>query len=199
MTDPLILASRSPARADMLRAAGVAIEVAPAAIDEAAIKAAMAAEGAPARDVADQLAEFKARRIGGRNPGRLVLGADQVLVCSGVIYDKPVDLDDAAAQLRALRGRTHELHAAAVVCAGADPVWRHIGRAQLTMRPFSDEFLARYLDAQGVGLLETVGAYRLEAGGAQLFSRVQGDYFSVLGLPLLELLGFLRARGVCLE
>ena len=195
MADPLILASRSPARAEMLRAAGVAIEVAPAAVDEASIKTTMAAERAPARDVADALAELKARRIGGRAPGRLVLGADQVLVCDGVIYDKPVDLAAAETQLRALRGRAHELFAAAVICEGVNPIWRHVGRAQLVMRPFSDDFLADYVAGQGAGLLETVGAYRLEAGGAQLFSRVQGDYFSVLGLPLLELLGFLRARG----
>lgn len=199
MPDPLILASRSPARAELLRAAGVAVEVAPAAVDEAAVKAALRAEAAPARDVADQLAELKARRGGGRAPGRLVLGADQVVVCDGVIHDKPVNLEAAEAQLRALRGRAHEIFAAAVICEGPDPVWRHIGRAQLVMRPFSDAFLSRYLDEQGDGLLETAGAYRLEAGGAQLFSRVQGDYFSVLGLPLLEVLGYLRARGICRE
>lgn len=199
MSHPLILASRSTTRADMLRLAGVAFDIVPATIDEAAVKSAMQAEGAPARDVADMLAELKARRIGRRNPGRLVLGADQVLVCNGVIYDKPVDLADAEAQLRALRGRTHELHAAAVLCDGPAPVWRHVGQAQLTMRPFSDGFLEGYLAGQGAALLETVGAYRLEAEGVQLFSRVQGDYFSVLGLPLLELLGFLRARGVCQE
>ena len=170
MSDPLILASRSPARADLLRAAGVAIEVAPAAIDEAAVKAALRAEQAPARDVADQLAELKARRGGGRAPGRLVLGADQVLVCDGVIHDKPVSITAAAAQLRALRGRTHELYSAAVICEGPEPVWRHVGRAQLAMRPFSDDFLAGYIAAQGDSLLETVGAYRLEMGGAQLFS-----------------------------
>ena len=199
MPDPLILASRSSARAELLRMAGVAIEVAPAAVDEASVKAALRIEDASPRDVADQLAELKARRGGSRAPGRLVLGADQVLVCDGVIHDKPESPDAAEAQLRALRGRTHEIYAAAVICEGPDPVWRHIGRAQLVMRPFSDAFLLRYLAEQGDSLLETAGAYRLEAGGAQLFSRVQGDYFSVLGLPLLEVLGFLRARGVCLE
>lgn len=199
MPDPLILASRSQARADLLRAAGVAIEVVPAPIDEAAVKVALLAEQAPARDVADQLAELKARRSGGRAPGRLVLGADQVLLCDGVIHDKPESIAAAEAQLRALRGRTHELYSAAVICEGPAPVWRHIGRAQLAMRPFSDDFLAAYIERNGEGLLETVGAYRLEMGGAQLFSKVQGDYFSVLGLPLLEVLGFLRARGVLAE
>ena len=199
MTQPLILASRSAARAALLSAAGVAVEVAPAAVDEAAVKRAMAAEGAPARDVGDALAELKARRVGARAPGRLVVRADQVLVCEGRIHDKPEDLADAADQLRGLRGRTHELFSAAVVCEGPQPVWRHVGRARMTMRPFSDAFLARYVADHGASLLETVGAYRLEAGGAQLFSRVEGDYFSVLGLPRLELLGFLRARGVCLE
>lgn len=199
MPDPLILASRSPARAALLRAAGVAIEIAPAAIDEASVKAALRAEQAPARDVADQLAELKARRIGARRPGRLVLGADQVLVCDGVLFDKPADRAEAADQLRALRGRSHDLLSAAVVCDGPDPVWRHVGRATLVMRPFSDDFLDGYLEGEGDALLDTVGAYRLEAAGAQLFSRVQGDYFSVLGLPLLELLGFLRARGVLSE
>lgn len=197
--EPLILASRSRARAELLQAAGVAFEVVSAAIDEAAVKAALQAENAPARDVADALAEIKARRVGARSPGRLVLGADQVLVCGGQIYDKPDDLDAAARQLRTLRGCTHELYSAAVIAEGPDPVWRHVGRAQLTMRPFSETFLGRYLAGQGPALLDTVGAYRLEAGGAQLFSRVQGDYFSVLGLPLLEVLGFLRARGLCLE
>ncbi len=159
----------------------------------------MLAEAAPARDIADALAELKAHRVAARLPERLVLGADQVLVCDGRLFDKPRDLDEARRQLEALRGRSHELLAAAVVFEAGRPVWRHIGRAQLQMRPFSDAFLDAYLRAEGCDLLATVGAYRLESGGAQLFSRVQGDYFSILGLPLLELLGFLRSRGICSE
>ena len=175
------------------------VEIVPAAVDEAAVKAGMLAEAAPPRDIADALAELKAQRVAARLPGRLVLGADQMLVCGGRIYDKPRDLGEARAQLLALRGQRHELLSAAVVFENARPVWRHIGRAQLTMRPFSDAFLDGYLAGQGAELLSTVGAYRLEDGGAQLFSRVEGDLFTIIGLPLLELLAFLRTRGICAE
>jgi septum formation protein len=199
MAPPLILASSSAARAALLRAAGVAFETAPARVDEAEVKAAMLAEGASALDVAATLAELKALRGSARAPDALVIGADQTLACGGRLHDKPADRAGAMDQLRALRGRTHELFAAAVIAEGGAPVWRHVGRAQLTMRPFSDAFLEAYVDAQGPALFDTVGAYRLEAGGAQLFQRVAGDYFSVLGLPLLELLGYLRARGLCQE
>nr|WP_299131485.1 Maf family protein [uncultured Amaricoccus sp.] len=199
MTSPLILASRSRSRADLLRQAGVEIEIAPALVDETAVKAGMAAEGAAARDVADTLAEFKARRVSAREPGRVVLGADQVLVCEGRMLDKPQDLAEAREHLAFLRGKTHELLSAAVIYELGAPVWRHVGRAQMMARPFSDGFLDDYIAGQGDALLDTVGAYRLEAGGAQLFTRVQGDYFSVLGLPLLEVLGFLRTRGLCRE
>jgi septum formation protein len=196
---PLILASGSAGRAALLDRAGVPFEVMPAAVDEAAVKAGMLAEGAPPRDIADALAELKAFRIAGRAPDRLVLGADQVLVCEGRLHDKPRDLDEAREQLRSLRGRRHELLSAAVVFEAVRPVWRHVGRAQLTMRVFSDAFLESYLAEHGGELLSTVGCYRLEDGGAQLFTRIDGDLFTVMGLPLLELLGFLRTRGLVAE
>ena len=195
----LILASRSAGRAALLRAARVPVEIVPAAVDEAAVKAGMLADGAPPRDIADALAELKALRVAGRHPASIVLGADQVLVCDGRLYDKPRDLAEARAQLLALRGQRHELISAAVAFENAAPVWRHVGRAQLTMRRFSEAFLDAYLAEQGPELLSSVGAYRLEDGGAQLFSRVEGDIFTVMGLPLLELLAFLRTRGICTE
>jgi septum formation protein len=183
----------------MLAAAGVPFEALPAAVDEAAVTAGMLAEDAPARDVADALAELKARRVAARAPGALVLGADQVMSCDGQLFDRPRDAGEARAQLAALRGRTHVLHAAAVVYEAGRPVWRHVGEARLTMRAFSDAFLDDYLAGQGAGLWETVGIYRIEAAGAQLFTRVEGDLFTIMGLPLLDLLAFLRSRGVVLE
>ena len=195
----IVLASASTARADMLRAAGVDIEVDPARIDEDAVKAAMAAESAPPRDVADKLAELKAHRISLKSYGKLVLGADQVLVCRSLIYDKARDMAEARSQLQDLRGQTHQLLSAAVIMRDGEPIWRHVGKARLTMRPFSDAVLDDYLDRFGDLALGSVGCYHLEGLGAQLFSRVEGDYFTVLGLPLLEVLGFLRARGVLIE
>jgi septum formation protein len=193
----LILASGSTTRAGLLAAAGVVAEVVPPRVDEAEVKAALLAEGAPPRDVADTLAEIKAVRVSRRRPGAYVIGADQVLALGGDLLDKPSDLEEARRQLKRMRGRRHTLLSAAVVAIDGRPIWRHVGQARLAMRAFSDGFLDDYFARHGEGLLETVGAYKLEAGGAALFDQIEGDYFAILGLPLLELLGFLRLHGVC--
>lgn len=199
MSAAFILASASSARAAMLRRARAAPEIVPARIDEAEMKIALRAAGASPRDQADALAEMKAIRVSARFPGVLVIGADQVLDLDGEALDKPETMAAARAQLLRLRGVRHTLFSAAVVALDGAPIWRHIGRARLTMRKFSDGFLGEYLTTIGEGALSTSGGYRIEEEGAQLFSRVEGDWFSILGLPLLELLAFLRARGVIVE
>jgi len=194
----VVLASASAARAALLRGAGVAIAVEAAAIDEAEVKASLRAAGAGAAEVAESLAELKARRIARRHPGALVIGADQVLDCDGTLFDKPADAADARRQLLLLRGRRHELVSAVVVVRDGGRLWHHVGRATLTMRRFSEAFLDDYLDAIGDAVLASVGAYQIEGAGAQLFACVDGDYFTILGLPLLPLLDFLREQGVLL-
>jgi septum formation protein len=193
----LVLASQSAARRAMLTAAGVPFEALSPQVDEDEIKASLKAQGSGARDIADALAEVKAVKLSNRLPGALVLGADQVLVTAdGALLDKPADRAGAAAQLRGLAGQEHRLISAAVVAENGKPVWRVVDSAKLRMRRFGDDFLDRYLDAEGEAILGCVGAYRLEGLGAQLFTRVEGDHFTVLGLPLLAVLDYLRARGV---
>ncbi|WP_114859340.1 Maf family protein [Azospirillum brasilense] len=195
----VVLASGSRTRAEMLERAGVRVTLAPAAVDEEEIKLAARAEGAPVEDVAEALAELKAQRVTRKHPGALVIGADQMLECEGRWFDKPADRDAARAQLQDLRGKAHRLVSCAVVIRDGERLWHHVDRARLTMRPFSDAFLESYLNAAGDDVLGSVGAYHLEGLGAQLFHRVDGDFFTILGLPLLPLLGFLRVHGVIAE
>ncbi|MCQ4160961.1 Maf family nucleotide pyrophosphatase [Roseomonas sp. GC11] len=199
MTLPLILASSSATRAALLRGAGLAFEARPAAVDEAALKEAAQAEAIPPAETAILLAEAKAQRIGRRETQAVVIGADQLLVCEGRWYDKPEDLAAARAQLQALRGRTHTLYTAMVLWRGGQRIWHHVATPRLTMRDFSETFLDRYLAAEGEAVTHSVGAYRLEGLGVQLFRDVQGEHSAILGLPLLPLLGFLRQHGVLPE
>jgi len=193
---PLILASKSTARAALLRAAGVDFAVDAATIDENAVRTSFRADGCAAEEVALALAEMKAARVSRAHPGALVIGADQLLDCEGTWFDKPADMAGARRDLRALRGRTHrQISAVCVVVEGAT-LWRCTKAARLTMRPFSDAFLDDYLARAGEEVCACVGAYRLEGLGAQLFACIEGDYFTILGLPLLPLLEFLRGHGV---
>jgi len=191
----LILASASPVRLSLLRAAGVEAEARPVRLDEEAIRLSLEAEGAHPRDIADTLAEMKARKRAEKNPEALVLGCDQVLEFDRQAWGKAETADAARAQLQRLRGETHRLLSAAVVYDRGEPVWRHVGEVRLTMRSFSDAYLDAYLSRNWDSVRHAVGCYKLEEEGARLFSRIDGDYFTVLGLPLLPLLGWLADRG----
>lgn len=192
----VILASTSRTRIALLEAAGVALTAVPPGVDEDEVKQSLKGEGASAAEAAEALAELKALRVSRRFPNALVIGADQMLDCQGQWFDKPADRAAARAQLAALRGKSHQLLTAAVAMINGQRVWHQLDKASLTMRPFSDAFLDHYLDRAGDDVLWSVGAYQLEGLGAQLFSRVDGSHFGILGLPLLPLLDFLRAHGV---
>lgn len=200
----VVLASGSKARAAMLQSAGVPFTVSPARVDESEVKLSLQAEGASAADVAEVLAEIKAMQVSRRHSGALVIGADQMLEApdggGGLRWlDKARSQDEARDILRSLRGHTHRLISCAVVVRDGQRLWHHMDQAQMTMRPFSDDFLEQYLSALGDTALETVGGYHLEGLGAQLFSRMDGGFFTILGMPLLPLLGFLRAHGVLVD
>ena len=196
MAAPVLLASGSRIRLELLERAGVAVTAEAAAVDEGEIKAAFQADGAAVENCAEALAALKAKRISERHPEALVIGADQMLHCDGIWFDKPADLEAARSHLQALRGRTHRLVTAAVVMHGGSQLWHVVSQARLTMRPFSEAFLDDYIERAGAAVLGSVGAYQLEGLGAQLFDRVEGDFFTILGLPLLPLLEFLRGYGV---
>lgn len=191
----LTLASKSAARTALLSGAGVPFETAGSGVDEDQIKRALLAEGAGPKEIAEALAEAKAVAVSQGRPG-LVIGADQTLDLAGELYDKVATVDQARERLLRLKGRAHQLHSAVVVAEDGKAVWRETASATLTMRDFSDAFLEAYLADEGEAALGSVGCYRLEGPGAQLFSKIQGDYFAILGLPLMGLLELLRRRGV---
>jgi len=195
MPQKLVLASGSGIRRQMMENAGVSFEVSLPRVDEDAVCQSLLAEGASARDIADALAELKARKVSTRMPGALVLGCDQVLSFDGQIMAKPTSREQAEQQLRQLRGAGHQLLSAAVICEDGQPIWRFVGTVRLQIRDFSDSYLTTYLDRNWPDISNSVGGYKLESEGVRLFNRVDGDYFTVLGMPLLELLSYLTLRG----
>lgn len=195
LPEPLLLASGSAIRAQLLRNAGLSFDVILPRVDEAAIRDSLIAEGASPRDIADALAEAKARRVANRHPSALVIGCDQVLAFKGQTFAKPISPVDALAQLQTLSGGTHTLLSAVVLYAQGEPVWRHVGEVRLTMRPLSDAYIQDYITRNWDSIQHSVGAYKIEEEGPRLFTRIDGDYFSILGLPLLELLSYLILRG----
>ena len=191
----IILASASQIRASLLQNAGLQVTAIPARVDEEMIRAALQAEDATPRDIADALAESKARKVVAKTSG-LVLGCDQILALGDRIFAKPTDPDDASQQLQALRGKTHQLLSAMVLYDGGQPIWRHVGVARLVMQNLSDGYIDDYLARNWHSVQHSVGCYKLEEEGARMFSQIDGDYFTILGLPLLPLLNFLSLRGL---
>jgi len=195
VTERLILASKSIFRAKLLEAAGIEVDIVPAGIDERVVEAPALAQGASPAEVARLLAVAKATDVSARRPGRLVLGSDQTLALGRRRFSKPEGRDRAREQLTALRGRTHTLASGAALVRDGSVIWSSVEEAHLTMRGFSDGFLESYLDRMGETVRSTVGGYQLEGIGVQLFARIEGDYFTILGLPLLAVLEALRAHG----
>lgn len=196
MSVQIILASGSEIRATLLRNAGVTFDVQQPRVDEGAIKTSLTAENAKPRDIADALAEHKARKISERNPSAMVVGCDQILTLEGALISKPATPQEAVDQIKAMRAKAHHLISAAVICENGQPVWRHTGVVKMQMRDVSDSYVSGYVARNWASIRNAVGAYKLEEEGARLFERIDGDYFHVLGLPLLEVLGYLDTRGV---
>ncbi|WP_300518458.1 Maf family protein [Aliiroseovarius sp.] len=194
MAQQIILASASEIRAQLLKNAGIAVEVKPARVDEEMIRRALEADGAGPRDVADALAEAKALKISRKTPVSLVLGCDQVADVDRDILSKPESPEEAIAQLTRLSGQTHRLLSAAVICHDGKPIWRHVGTVRLTMRELSPGYVTDYVHRNWDSIRWAVGAYKLEEEGIRLFSRIDGDYFNVLGLPLMEIISYLITR-----
>lgn len=195
----LLLASSSPVRLQLLRAAGLEVTALSPRVDEDTLRDALLAEGAGPRDIADALAEMKARKIAERHPDAVVIGCDQVLALGRAVFSKPASPEDAVTQLQTLRGKTHRLHSAIVVYQNAEPVWRHVGVADLAMVDLSDAYLADYVSRNWQSIRHAVGCYKLEEEGVRLFSAITGDYFTILGLPILPLLAWLRTRGMIVQ
>lgn len=192
----IVLASGSQIRAQMLRNAGVPFRTEPARVDETAIRQALAAEAATPRDIADALAEAKARKVAAKFPDAMVIGCDQVLEFRGQILSKPETPEAALSQLGAMRNHRHMLLSAAVICERGEPVWRHVGQVRLHMHDLSDGYLARYVARNWPSIRHSVGAYKIEEEGIRLFRAIDGGHHDVLGLPLIELLNFLALRGI---
>lgn len=193
----LLLASQSAGRANMLRAAGLSFEASPAHVDEEALTAALQAEGQTARNIADALAEAKAIKISARLPGVIVLGADSTLVLDdGTMLTKPEDAEDAKEQLRAMAGQRHRLFSAVVAARDGQPIWRHIGEAKLWIRALSDHAIDAYVQENWDSIRWTVGCYEIEGAGVQLFEKVEGDPWTIIGMPMLPLLQWLRTIGI---
>ncbi len=195
MTERIVLASGSRFRKAMLEAAGVDIDVVPADIDERAVEMPLEGTGASPEDVAQVLAEAKALDVSERKPGRLVLGCDQTLSLGDELFHKPKDMEDARRHLLKLSGRTHQLNSAAVLARNGQALWRDVGIARLTMRKLEPAFIGRHLARVGPMALNSVGAYQIEGEGIQLFEKIEGDHFTIVGLPLLAVLKELRAMG----